>query len=433
MAKWATLFLSIVAAAGCGDGSHDGGGDVTDMGALDFAPSGGPDLAAGGGDGGGPSLVDCSVAANRANDPRCGGILDATVGQGVALAHQNLFGAPLSGGGFLDGGRLVLAVDIDYGSPNTFGIVLAVDLSTGDRTVISGKYRDPANGDHTVGTGTPALVGVHDVQQAPDGSYWASVSTDHALGSAPRFLVKIDPATGNRTQLWSDGGNGIKCTNPTTNAMTTTKYTVDSSSIAIAPDGAVYYSVQGNPQSAGNAIVKLNPKAGTCTLVTASQAAAAGDNRGSGPLNFVGVKGLRLDGSGFIWGVEGDTNSLWKIELASGNRTRVSSHSGSSMVGNGNNDVGQYGLALGLQASDKIWTVGNTTGDEQGAGALTAVDVSNGNRSGPTVADIVGPATGKATAVWHYPGSGLLILSGPTFGVVLFDPQTNNSNYLSKS
>src|SRR5262249_35509640 len=160
----------------------------------------------------------------RSADPRCGAISGAVIGRGIQLAHQGPFG-PASGGGLVDGNRLILAIDIAIGSPNTYGIVLATDLASGDRTVVSGKYADPGQGDITVGSG-PALAGVSDVARAPDGSFWASVSSEHALGSAPRSLIRIDPATGNRAPLWSDNGNGLKCANASPH------YTVDASSIA---------------------------------------------------------------------------------------------------------------------------------------------------------------------------------------------------------
>jgi hypothetical protein len=148
-------------------------------------------------------------------------------------------------------------------------------------------------------------------------------------------------------------------------------------------------------------------------------------------MTFGGLKGLRLDGAGSLWGLDGDTNSLWKIDVTTGDRTRVSSTDSGHPVGHGDATLGLYGLALGARAADPIWTVGTWSGDGSGTGALTKVDPAMGDRSGPGAADLYGPASGDASAVWHHPTAPWLILSGPSFGVVLFDPQTNNSNYLS--
>lgn len=71
------------------------------------------------------------------------------------------------------------------------GLVYAVDLDTGDRTVVSGTYEDPRTGPMTVGTG-PALTGwAYDVQRHPSGDllYWGDAG-----------LFRID-ASGNRTQV----------------------------------------------------------------------------------------------------------------------------------------------------------------------------------------------------------------------------------------
>jgi hypothetical protein len=427
--------LLALALAACGNSSAPrkdggGGGPMPDLSTNHNGNDGGTNNNGDGGAGSsldmtmsGGGLVDCRDANARANDPHCGGIASAVLGKGLKPSMQGPFGADI-GGGFVDGNRLLLAVNISIGMPNTYGVVLAVDLMSGDRTVVSGKYSDPSTGDQTVGTG-PALAGCNDVQKAPDGSYWASVSADQGTGSSPRYLMKIDATSGNRTQLWTDGGNGIQCTN------TSVKYVVDAGSIAVGADGSAYYAFAANPQPAGYGIIKLNPKGNSCTLVTAVQATNAGDNRGTGPNNFNEVKSLRLDASGSLWAVDGETNTLWKVDVATGNRARVSSNDASHLVGNGSLDVGASGLALGVQASDKIWTVG-TYVSGGGGGALTAIDPTTGDRSGPTAADVAGPVNLESNGIWHYPGKSWLILSSQSFAVVVFDPQNNNSNYLSK-
>src|SRR6185295_8462419 len=96
-------------------------------------------------------------------------------------------------GGFVDatGNRIVLA---GYDSMDD-GYVLAIDLTSGDRTLVSGAANDVRTGVQMRGTG-PALGHVYDVDRGPDGRlYTFGANGVHA----------IDATSGDRTMIAPGG------------------------------------------------------------------------------------------------------------------------------------------------------------------------------------------------------------------------------------
>jgi hypothetical protein len=100
----------------------------------------------GSGDGGSSSTAlpfDCREENDEARCERFDDVEAQTIGSGVSLAN----GTGSLSGGFVDAAnvRLVLAA-FDYTEQ---GYVLAVDLDTGDRTLVSGAAHDPRTGNET--------------------------------------------------------------------------------------------------------------------------------------------------------------------------------------------------------------------------------------------------------------------------------------------
>ncbi|MCD0174497.1 hypothetical protein IHN32_00815 [Deinococcus sp. 14RED07] len=104
-------------------------------------------------------------------------------------------------GGFVtpDGKSLIVAVET-LRNTDPFGAVMSVDLNTGDRRVVSGYL----NTVERVGNGVKVqgdrdqldlyhLGDIFDVKPLPDGSLVANNGQ----------VIRIDPATGNRTLLWT--------------------------------------------------------------------------------------------------------------------------------------------------------------------------------------------------------------------------------------
>ncbi|MBV9949092.1 MAG: hypothetical protein JOZ69_19745, partial [Myxococcales bacterium] len=248
---------------GAADATLDGPrGDATDSGPGGDGNDGGAPGDASPVDGSsGGLLLDCTRTAN-ASDPRCTGpscAFAGTLGAGPILGCSS--GFPEIRFGFVDpaAGRLVVAVEMGVQSDANGG-VFSVDLRSGDRTLLSGQYQDPATGTVARGTG-PDLGGVWDVEAAPDGSWLALVakgSTDN------RQIVRVDPATGNRVLVDDfstlDCGGGI-CVTP--------GYL---GGLAVAGDGSVYLGLDDNPVGSGNGVARLaatsTPTAPACSVIS---------------------------------------------------------------------------------------------------------------------------------------------------------------------
>jgi hypothetical protein len=137
-----------------------------------------------------PLAIDCKVSKN-ATDPLC--VRTSKTTQRGTGPRPMQFGGSIQGG-FLDGNRLVFAA-MTQGLVTPAGVVMTMDLETGNRQVISGHYEDPVNGPVVVGSG-PNLGYTEDVAKGPDG--WYAVTRDQVPVAPPRHVFKVDPATGAR-------------------------------------------------------------------------------------------------------------------------------------------------------------------------------------------------------------------------------------------
>lgn len=350
--------------------------------------------------------VDCVASAK---DPRCGRVswvAGGSIGSGPAVRGGP--GFPSIGDGFVDGNRLVAAVELGAQSDDN-GAIMSFDLTTGDRTIVSGKTEDPAKGPVTVGTG-PDLGFVRGVAQS--GSTWLALVSKGSTD--PVSIIRIDPKTGNRTLE-------AKIDKPPTCAGSTAKLQIDpTSGIAASPDGTAYVA-------AGNmsrAVTILAFKGGSCSVVTMSGAGGF-ESKGSGPTieSQDHYRSLRYEG-GKIWALHGITNSLMTIDVATGNRARVSSGESSTRVGAGDAKLGYTTLAL---AGARVWTVGAWAGTRDFI--LTDALVSNGQRTSHDAPN--GPASRDgATGVFVHPTKPLLVLVVDN-AVVLYDPATGANAIVS--
>ena len=349
--------------------------------------------------------VDCSKSDK---DRRCQRASSAagTIGSGPAI--QGSSGFPSIGGGFIDGNRLVAAVEMGSQYDDQGGL-FAFDLDSGNRTLLSGKIESAATGPVTVGSG-PDLGNVRSVAQSA-GQWFAVVSKG---STQPTSIVRVDPKTGNRTAFASFDGTQ-KC------AGSTAKLNVDAGSIAVGPDGTAYLSVGNMSNAVGIIAVKSG---GACSIVTMSGAGGF-ETKGTGPTieSLDHYASLTVDG-GKLWALHGMSNSLMTIDLATGNRARVSSGESSTRVGPGDVKMGYTSLAL---AGGKVWTVGSWGGSS--TATITEVATSNGARTGHDT--VSGPVSRDApTGVWVHPTKPFLVLVVDD-SLVLYDPKTFGSTLLS--
>lgn len=360
-----------------------------------------------------PAAALLPVTCNDSSkDPRCArptSNTGASLGAGPAIHGSS--GFPAIGEGFIDGRRLVVAVEM--GSQyDDLGAVFGIDLVTGDRTVLSGKIEDPAKGPVVVGSG-PDLGNVRAVTQA--GSSWMALVSKGSTQALS--IIRIDPKTGARTLVRSLDGGVIPCSG------STAKLTIElTNGIAGAPDGTVYAAV-GN---ISNAVGIVAISGSTCNVVTMSGAGGF-ESKGSGPtLNSLDrYKSLKLDG-GKLWALHGMSNSLMTIDIATGNRTRVSSGESQTRVGGGDAKVGYKMLAVN---GSKVWTSGGWAGSS--GFTLTEVLASNGQRTAREGKS--GPASynDELTGVWVHPTKPLLVIATDN-AFSLYDPATGNSAIISE-
>lgn len=349
------------------------------------------------------TLVDCTQRANE-KDPRCGSLVAGTVGAGPKF----------SGGlttavnhGFVSGNQLVIAVELT-GSDDEYGGIFGIDLTSGNRTLLSGKMKDPVNGDVTKGTGKPLNM-VRDVALAPNGS-WVAYAAAGTAGN--RELFSIEPSTGNR-KLFFDSAKS-----PCAGSAVAVSFD-PTSGVTVGADGATYVVLNNMPQSSGKGIAKVTPD-GKCSVVTLS---AATTNRGTGP-DVIGS---------FLYNVTYKNDSLYLLQFnthpsilaidpKTGNRRMVSV---SPDKGTGP-DMG--GDSMAIAPDGTFWTY---NGYRSGSTGLVSVDAGTGNRTkhepkGGPAKRIQGPDRG----IWVHPNGKYILLQYGN-AILVYDPATGNSNTLS--
>ncbi len=347
-------------------------------------------------------MVDCTVRANE-NDVKCSSSTAGTVGSGPkfrgGLTTQ-------VNHGFVSGNQLVVAVEFTA-SDDDLGGIFGIDLTTGKRTLLSGKIKDPVDGDVVKGTGK-SLNMVRDVAPAPNGT-WVAYATQS--NTANRVLVSIDPATGNRKTFFDEAQS-------TCAGMTPKTMFDPTAGITVGADGATYAVLNNFPQSSGKGIARITPD-GKCSVVTLS---ASATNKGTGPDvigSFLYNPTFRGDS---LYLLQFNTHpSVLAIDPKTGNRRMISS----ADKGTGPDPAGD---SLAVAPDGTIWTY---NGYRSGVYGLVSIDPVTGNRTrfepkgGPAKR-----AQGNDRGIWVHPdGKHLLLQYGNA--IILYEPATGNSNTLS--
>ncbi len=269
--------------------------------------------------------ADCRCFTNNGSVngvPICGrpydrGVQGVMVGQGprvVGLANGRY------NGGELVGNTLYVAASWG-GSTAQKGAVLAVDLTTGDRTLISGEL-----GQDTAGSG-PALSWVIDVRKGPDGNLYALTQ---ALSPAAPTIVRIRPSTGQRTVVWrgQDAAFG-QCPAGDPDASQSVQYT--NSGFAVDTSGRFYLGYA-NAIRDGRGVVRISADGTSCAYLTASGTREDGLIRGAGPALGGFVQGFSFKGNALI-ATTTQPKSLVSIDLTSGDRTVLFTGANAGAIG----------------------------------------------------------------------------------------------------
>ena len=430
------------------DGGHatptdDGGTQVGSDGGLDSSTSpstdGGGDAMASGACAA-PALLDCSQAANQADArclPRPSQETAGTVGAGFSpAAVDTTIGL---GSGFIDAAGCRLISVLRNFQVAEHGVLLATNLATGARSVVSGTYDDAASGPTTVGTGAmadggapPDLDGIEDVQPEPDGKWMAYIAKSSADPQMRLQLVEIDPATGNRRLVWevqeqTTENNELPCMNGTS----AVKLQPNATSLAVGASGEVYLPVN-DPTGAGRGLIKLQN--GQCSVVSMT----GGDGTitaGSGVSNDQGDLLSARFQNGKVYVINDLDTSLLSIDVATGARARLSSSdaqnplpaSQGTMVPLGSHSLAFDGVTILTAGSPSSYF--NVASVDPATGTRTGYQVTataGGGNTGP-----VSLAQEAAPYVYPFPGATLLLVTLET-GVVLYNPDTMASNLLSR-
>lgn len=370
--------------------------------------------------------LDCRKKEN-ADDPKCGdttSVKPRTIGKG-AMDDFYAFG-----GGFIDAAnnRLVVAFSCDICSGKDSGI-MGIDLTTGDRTLISGKLNDTLNGIMTKGSGD-TFTSIDDVEVAPNGKWWV---LDSASGGA--MIFEVDPATGNRVDLYTqaqlDRDTGICKLAGKGFAVgygsNSNSFTSGLANMVVASDGTIYirggdaFDTQQNEVD-WYGIAALKDQ--TCTIVSAYSGKNDSLTVGQGPTFSEMLNWLGRTPDGKL--VAGRSNYyLYAIDPATGDRTMISSADMGAQLGAG----GLMGDSFVTSTADgkTLYTVGKFNTETYGG--ATAVDVATGDRT--VLAPTGGPQLNGDEGLMVPYQDGIYVMA--SLGMVtLFEPASGNSMFLSR-
>lgn len=324
--------------------------------------------------------ADCRCFLNRgptSGIPQCVGLnyVPAATRFGAGPSIRSLPQSHFNGG-VVVGRKLFVGVDWSSATAPQSGLVMEVDLDSGDRRIVTGAYDDPALGLTTIGTG-PALHKVMDVQRGPGGELYAlSVPAT----SASLEIVRFDPMTGLRTLVWRgrDAAFG-QCASGDAARLAVTYHErvfgVDASGFYLAFRGAGSYSE-------GVGVVRVSTDGTSCSVITRSGAGSlnqfANADVGTGVDVDRGFYAGFVLQNGQLYVLNDALLALFRVDVATGQRVRISSAStANGVLGAGPTNLGGIGQRwLTWDAARSVmWASG-----VQSYRALTAVTLTTGDR-----------------------------------------------------
>ena len=200
-----------------------------------------------------------------------------------------------AGGGVLDAAtqKIYFAFNWSDSTYTEAGAILAFDYITGERSIVSGLFKDPSTGYATTGMGhvsdrynsnggvlgTQTLPYVQDVKMGADGYLYAFGSDT----STNVEITKVDKATGARTLVWKREVPGIapthgQCYGPRVDPSYSTGVSpvqYGRRAFAMDPQGNFYLSF--NNSFDGMGIVKISANGQTCTILSRNASTTPAD------------------------------------------------------------------------------------------------------------------------------------------------------------
>jgi hypothetical protein len=322
-------------------------------------------------------------------------------------------------GGFIEGDELIVAA---YWGSSTAqrGLLVGIDVNTGDRRLISGDH----NG--TVRGAGPGFTYALDARKGPDNNYY--VMTQSVLPSAPT-IYRVNPTTGDRTVVWR-GQNAAfgQCAAGDPSAQAQGIYVqYTNNGFAVDAQGAFYVGYA-NVQRDGRGVVKISANGQTCSFLTATGTRADGLTRGSGPELGGFVQGFTLRNNKLVVQIT-QPKSMLEIDLTTGNRTELITAQAAGIFGER--------WSVWDAARSVYWTAGL-----QGTVTIAAVDPARrlimdifsscGTTEFPWYPLCAGTGPIRINSqnyggIWMHPTNGNLLVAQDSVSIVEFEVATGNS------
>jgi hypothetical protein len=277
-------------------------------------------------------------------------------------------------GGVFDAAAREIIAAVDWSGSNDpdAGFVMAFDVDTRARRVVSGRHL--SGGAPTTRGAGPAFADVRDVREGAGGLLYV------LQGTLTRTeILSVDPSTGDRALVWERDGAGFgQCDN----GRGSGSVQIRAEGFAIGAAGQFYLGFA-NTGSLGEGIgiVEVAADGSTCAFVTRSgsgaQNAYANQPVGSGPAFTSGeLRGYAIQG-GELYTLNNFDLRMVAVDLNTGARRVVSSANSTSPVGSGPQNSGGIGHRWATwDASRNVWWTTGRQGDTQ----IILVEPGSGDR-----------------------------------------------------
>ncbi|MFT5583387.1 MAG: hypothetical protein ACI9VR_000965 [Cognaticolwellia sp.] len=254
----------------------------------------------------------------------------AEFGEGPKLWEM---GARIRGGDLWeDRGEIITAVS---NGSNQTGFVLALDIETGDRRIVSGAYLDSATGITEVGSGGFWLEPSYALRGPDDMLYVYANGTryDDAISGQDVIneIWRVDPDSGDRELVWQhklknpdpSSPYGI-CENGVLDNQRPLQLMLEGGAFEVAEDGAFFIgNIRNGSPMPGVGFIEISADGSSCRVVSMNQGLAGNEyeNGVGGGMDF----GLAVETINHVNGelLVMDNNNLLRVDRETGDRERL--------------------------------------------------------------------------------------------------------------
>lgn len=227
--------------------------------------------------------------------------------------------------------------DENHTSPGT---IMAVNYVTGDRRIISGRWKDPNAGYEVYGDG-PEMMEPMDLEIGPDGAAYVFAWNDDTTAVNGVSILRVDLETGDRTRVWGARNPDFPQCDNGGSPPSTTEVQFHRYGFTMDPDGNFYMNTisNGRPHS-GRGILRIDADVSTCSYVTMDGVEegnayhpSVGEGYPVGQFNYYGLEWHE----GALYSL--NNGDLIRIDAETGDRRRIA---GDGAAANSKAMVGHY-------------------------------------------------------------------------------------------